>query len=124
MGRYGDPAQFKPGVNTHGGDFRRGYALSWELRLRIIRLRDQGLNFRQIARRTERAVNTVRRICTKYELTGRPTPGAQAGVRSSVPVLKVPELLYLKVKTAVCYHLSRSADAALFVPDLTRRRCP
>lgn len=120
MGRYGDPEHFVAGENAHGGDFRRGYPLSWELRLQIIRLHEQGLSIRQIARRTKRPAKTVQRICARYDLTGRPTPGAQAGVRSSPPLLKVPELLYLKVKTAVCYHLSRSADAALFVPDLTR----
>mmetsp|Transcript_10972 Transcript_10972/g.45689 ORF Transcript_10972/g.45689 Transcript_10972/m.45689 type:complete len:157 (-) Transcript_10972:507-977(-) len=91
----------------------RRYPLSWELRLQIIRLHEQGLSIRQIARRTKRAVKTVHRICAKYDLMGRPTPGAQAGVRSSPGLLKVPELLYLKVKTAACVTIYREVPTPL-----------
>lgn len=97
MGRYGDPAHYVPVKNKRGGDFRRGYPLSWELRLEIIKLHLQGISHRQIANRTKRARATVGRICTKYDLTFRPEPGAQRPM-STPPLLKVPELLYLKVK--------------------------
>ena len=71
MGRYGDPAHYVPVKNKRGGDFRRGYPLSWELRLEIIKLHLQGISHRQIANRTKRARATVGRICTKYDLTNR-----------------------------------------------------
>ena len=100
MGRYGDPAHYVPVKNKRGGDFRRGYPLSWELRLEIIKLHLQGISHRQIANRTKRARATVGRICTKYDLTFRPEPGAQRPM-STPPLLKVPELFVPQGKTHI-----------------------
>ena len=112
---YGDPDDFFLRRNANGGHYRAGHALTWETRSRIVGLWIAGHSFTAISTHVRCAYNTVKKIVQEFTTSGRLAPRAQTGVLSKPPMLRIWELLYIKVRSRDIFSTRRLRSLQRFL---------